>query len=31
MGRACSMNRPKEEYVYDISGIARRKETPGKT
>jgi hypothetical protein len=31
MGRACSMNGGGKECTQDIGGIARRKETTGKT
>jgi hypothetical protein len=31
MGRACSTNRGKEEFIYGVGGKARRKETTGKT
>jgi hypothetical protein len=31
MGRACSMNGDDEEYIQDIGGKARRKETTRKT
>jgi hypothetical protein len=31
MGRACSKNMGEEEYVEDIGGKAKRKETTGKT
>jgi hypothetical protein len=30
MGRACSMNGGEEDYIQDISGKARRKETTRK-
>jgi hypothetical protein len=31
IGRACSTNGGEEEYIQDIDGKARRKETTGKT
>jgi hypothetical protein len=31
MGRACSTNGGEEEYIEDIGGKSRRKETTGKT
>jgi hypothetical protein len=31
MCRACNMNEGEEEFIYDIDGKARRKETTGKT
>jgi hypothetical protein len=31
MGRACSMNGGDEEFIWDIGGKARRKETTRKT
>jgi hypothetical protein len=31
MSRACSTNGGDEEFIYDVGGKARRKETTGKT